>query len=90
MNFWICRPPIFDIIEEEFREFLQDDNLIKNSELYIPNTIQNLMQQGLVKVKVVPSQDQWFGVTYASDREVAVASLQEKTDNGKYPTPLWK
>lgn len=90
MNFWICRPPIFDIIEEEFRAFLQDDHLIKTSELYIPSTIQNLMQQGLVKVKVVPSQDQWFGVTYASDREVAVGSLQEKTDSGKYPTPLWK
>ncbi len=89
MNFWICRPQIFDVIETEFREFLADDHMIKTSELYIPKTIQNLLQQGLVNVKVVPSQDNWFGVTYASDREVAVASLQEKTDNGKYPTPLW-
>lgn len=89
MNFWICRPQIFDVIETEFREFLADDHMIKTSELYIPKTIQSLLQQGLVNVKVVPSQDNWFGVTYASDREVAVASLQEKTDNGKYPTPLW-
>lgn len=90
MNFWICRPQIFDIIETEFREFLEDDHLIKTSELYIPSTIQNLMQQGLVNVKVLPSQDNWFGVTYASDREIAVASLQEKTNSGKYPSPLWK
>ena len=89
MNFWICRPQIFDVIETEFREFLADDHMIKSSELYIPRTIQNLLQQGLVTVKVVPSQDNWFGVTYASDREMAVASLQEKTNNGKYPSPLW-
>lgn len=89
MNFWICRPQIFAVIEEEFREFLEDDHLIKTSELYIPKTIQNLLQEGKVTVKVVPAQDNWFGVTYASDREVAVASLQEKTDSGKYPSPLW-
>lgn len=89
MNFWICRPEIFDVIEEEFREFLEDKHLIKTSELYIPKTIQNLLQEGEVTVKVVPSQDHWFGVTYASDREVAVASLKEKTDSGKYPSPLW-
>lgn len=89
MNFWVCRPGIFDVIEEEFREFLEDDHMIKTSELYIPKTIQNLLQEGKVTVKVVPSQDNWFGVTYASDREVAVASLQEKTESGKYPSPLW-
>ncbi len=90
MNFWICRPQIFDVIESEFREFLDDDHMIKTSELYIPKTIQNLLLQGLVDVKVLPSQDNWFGVTYASDREIAVENLRQKTDSGKYPSPLWK
>lgn len=90
MNFWVCRPSIFDVIESEFREFLEDDHLIKTSELYIPKTIQNLLQADKAKVKVVPSQDNWFGVTYASDREIAVNNLQQKTDSGKYPSPLWK
>lgn len=90
MNFWVCRPSIFKVIENEFRTFLEDDHLIKTSELYIPKTIQHLLQIGQAKVKVVPSQDNWFGVTYASDREIAVKSLQQKTDSGKYPSPLWK
>ncbi|WP_430908177.1 nucleotidyltransferase family protein [Maribacter sp. 2-571] len=89
MNFWICRPSIFNVIEEEFRTFLQDDHLIKTSELYIPKTIQTMLKDGLAKVKVVPTKDQWFGVTYASDREVAVESLQQKTDAGQYVSPLW-
>ena len=28
-------------------------------------------------------------VTYASDRETAVASLKQKTAEGQYITPLW-
>lgn len=90
MNFWICRPSIFDVIENEFREFLEDDHMIKTSELYIPKTIQNLLQEGKARVKVVPSQDTWFGVTYASDRKMAVNSLQEKTNKGQYVSPLWQ
>ncbi|NHF58486.1 UTP--glucose-1-phosphate uridylyltransferase [Flavobacteriaceae bacterium TP-CH-4] len=89
MNFWICRPSIFGVIETEFREFLQDDQLVKTGELYIPKTVQKMLKDGLAKVKVVPAQDQWFGVTYASDRETAVASLKQKTAEGQYITPLW-
>ncbi len=90
MNFWICRPSIFEVIETEFREFLQDDHMIKTSELYIPKTVQKMLKDGLAEVKVVPSQGQWFGVTYASDREVAVASLAQKTSEGQYISPLWQ
>lgn len=89
MNFWICRPPIFDVIENEFIEFLEDDNRVKTSELYIPATIQNLLQAEEAIATVVPSQDNWFGVTYASDREIAVKSLQDKTNQGQYESPLW-
>lgn len=90
MNFWICKPSIFAKIESEFRTFLADGELGMKSELYIPKTIQEMLQAGEIDVKVVPSEGDWFGVTYSSDRETAVADLQEKTDAGKYDTPLWK
>lgn len=89
MNFWICKPSIFDKIESEFRNFLSNEELAKTSELYIPKTVQEMLQAGEIEVKVVPSGGEWFGVTYASDREVAVTHLQEKTDEGQYVSPLW-
>ncbi|MGB7393136.1 MAG: sugar phosphate nucleotidyltransferase [Pricia sp.] len=89
MNFWICKPSIFDKIESDFRGFLADDDLGAKSELYIPKIIQDMLQADEIEVKVVPSEGDWFGVTYASDREVAVAELQRKTDAGKYDSPLW-
>lgn len=89
MNFWICKPSIFDKIEKDFRTFLADDALAQTSELYIPKIIQDMLQGGDISVKVVPSDGEWFGVTYASDREKAVAYLQQKTTEGDYVSPLW-
>ena len=89
MNFWVCKPSIFDAIEAEFRAFLKDDDRVQNSELYLPLTIQEMLQADKVAVKVVPSDGEWFGVTYASDREKAVSYLQQKTSEGDYITPLW-
>ncbi len=89
MNFWVCRPSIFDKIESEFRIFLKDDDRIANSELYIPLMIQEMLQANEIEVKCIPSGGDWFGVTYASDKEKAMNSLKEKSDSGKYPAPIW-
>jgi len=90
MNFWVCKPSIFDKIENDFRTFLADDELAKTGELYIPKIVQDMLQAGDISVKVVPSGGEWFGVTYASDREKAVDFLQEKTSVGDYISPLWQ
>ncbi|WP_273565523.1 nucleotidyltransferase family protein [Maribacter halichondriae] len=89
MNFWVCKPSIFDKIEKDFRRFLADDELAKSGELYIPKIVQDMLQAGDISVKVVPSDGEWFGVTYASDREKAVDFLQQKTGENDYVSPLW-
>lgn len=89
MNFWVCKPSIFEKIESDFRGFLADDESAKKGELYIPKIVQDMLQAGDISVKIVPSGGEWFGVTYASDRENAVAFLQKKTKEGDYVSPLW-
>ncbi|HEA22866.1 hypothetical protein LCGC14_1105200 [marine sediment metagenome] len=89
MNFWICKPSIFEKIESDFRNFLASTELGMKSELYIPKIIQDMLQAEQIEVKIVPSESDWFGVTYASDREKAVSELQQQTDEGKYVSPLW-
>ena len=90
MNYWICRPSIFKAIEQDLKSFLQKGENLEKGEIYIPFVIQEMVQRNEVVVKVVPSGGKWFGVTYASDREMAVSQLQETTDKGGYPAPLWK
>ena len=90
MNFWICRPSIFNKIESEFRIFLNDKERIASGELYIPLMIQEMLQANEIEVKCIPSGGDWFGVTYASDKQKAMDSLQEKTNEGQYIAPLWQ
>jgi NDP-sugar pyrophosphorylase family protein len=89
MNFWVCQPMLFSEIEVYFSQFLRDKELVKNSEVYLPAVIQELIAKNKVSVTVLPSGGKWFGVTYANDRELAVKELTEMTKNTIYPSPLW-
>ena len=42
------------------------------------------------KVKVLTSNDSWFGVTYKEDKPSVVAKIQSLKDNGTYPDELFK
>ena len=89
MNFWVCRPSIFAQIEQDIRTFLEDEENVKGSEVYLPFVIQEMLQENKTSVTVIPSDSKWFGVTYADDKEKAMDQLKEMTSDGSYRTPLW-
>jgi len=51
--------------------------------------VQEMLQAKEIAVKCIPSGGDWFGVTYASDKEKAMESLSNKTKEGQYQSPLW-
>lgn len=89
MNYWICRPSLFKVIEDDLRNFIEKGENLEKGEIYIPFVIQEMVQSGKTTVKVIPSSGKWFGVTYASDREAAVTELAHMTKDGDYISPLW-
>ena len=40
-------------------------------------------------MKVLPTGDRWYGVTYAEDKPMVVAALKAMTASGLYPDGLW-
>ena len=92
MNMWGFTPSFLDEIEKGFAAFL--DNAFKTNplkgEYFLPFVVQNLLTADRATVKVLTSPDKWYGVTYAADKPVIVAALQEKTAQGLYPDGLWK
>ncbi len=90
MNMWGLTPGFIDILKEGFEAFLRD---IKpgdlKAEYLLPTVIGGLLQEGKVSVKVLPTADQWFGVTYAEDRESVVKAFQKLTETGVYGAGLW-
>ena len=89
MNFWICNTDIFDYIEEYFKKFLEDERNLNKNEIYLPFVAQEMMSEGLIKIKAIKSDSDWFGVTYFQDKDYAVNALKSYTISKLYPSPLW-
>lgn len=89
MNLWGLRPDIFGHLEALFREFLDIHGGELKSEFYIPSVIDRLITDRLSKVKVLTSNDPWFGVTYPEDKPVVVGGIRRQVEEGAYPERLW-
>ena len=92
MNMWGFTPVFLKEIADRFPEFL-DNKVPQNpakAEFFLPMTISQLLEENKAKVKVLKTADKWYGVTYAEDKPMVVAALQEMTRQGLYPDGLWK
>lgn len=88
MNLWGFTPAIFPHLSDSFGRFLSDKGHEPGSEFYIPTAIDTMMTQGIAHVRVLPSQDRWFGVTYREDKEVVQKAIADLVSSGIYPSPL--
>lgn len=78
MNMWGLTPEIFPVLEEGFQEFLESlESGEGKKEYLLPDIIDRLLREEKARVKVLWSQDQWFGVTYQEDREWVEKGLRE-------------
>jgi NDP-sugar pyrophosphorylase family protein len=89
MNYWGFSPRVFDQLRENFEKFLEQNAADLKAECYIPNTVGELVKAGKTRVKVLHSQDSWFGVTYREDRPRVIESVRRLIANGQYPERLW-
>jgi hypothetical protein len=89
MNYWGFTPKIYAQLREHFNEFLKANGNDLKKECYIPNTVNEIIVAGEGKVKVLKSNDPWFGVTYREDHPTVVANIQRLVKEGKYPKKLW-
>lgn len=89
MNFWGLHPTVLGEIESQFRAFVEANLNAPKAEFYIPLVINNLIKSGKINLKVLRSDSQWYGVTYAADKEIVQSALQGFCAKGVYPSPLW-
>jgi hypothetical protein len=84
MNMWGLTPDIFDYLLEDFKIFLKDNLAEPKKEFYIPLEIDSLIKRGEKKVKILSSDDRWYGVTYREDKQGVVDAIAEMTAKGMY------
>ena len=92
MNFWGFTRSFIDEMENRFPAFL-DKSMVENpmkGEYFLPGVVDQLIKEDKATVRVLTSEDKWYGVTYKEDKQGVVDALQSMKDKGLYPEKLWK
>lgn len=89
MNMWGFLPDYFHIAEEQFRQFLAASSEERDAEYYIPTLVDHLISTGQKRVRVIPSDSQWFGVTFKEDKPEVKRKLQNLINSNVYPGRIW-
>ena len=91
MNMWGLTPEFVDLLDAGFVEFFEKAapaNPLK-AEYLLPIYIDELLHADKVSVKVLPTHDKWFGVTYAEDKQTVIDSFARLVADGVYEKDLF-
>ncbi|MDR0453040.1 MAG: hypothetical protein LBH15_08360 [Treponema sp.] len=89
MNCWGFPAGIFPALRRYFDEFLAEKAKDIKGECYLPMAADWFVKNGLLDIKALEADSEWFGVTYKEDRELAVNRISRLVEQGVYPPSLW-
>lgn len=82
MNMWGLQPGFMDVLEDGFDEFLAAGG---EGEYLLPTIIGGLLDSKECTVKVLKSNDTWYGMTYKEDGPAVRESIEGLVESGLYP-----
>ena len=91
MNMWGLTPDFLDVLEQGFKEFFEKEvpgNPLK-AEYLIPIFIGELLEQRKMSVKVLKTNDTWYGMTYHEDVAAVKDSFKKMLEDGVYKADLF-
>ena len=88
MNMFGFTPKVLELFNENFKEFL-DNNDLMTSEYLVPVEINNYLKKKLINVKVIKTTSKWYGITYKEDLNILKDEINKLVNNGVYPKDLW-
>lgn len=91
MNMWGLTLDFLKTLEEGFKEFFEKEvpaNPLK-AEYRIPTFIGELLSEGKMSVKVLRTNDTWYGMTYKEDVAAVKERFSKMLENGTYKGELF-
>jgi dTDP-glucose pyrophosphorylase len=89
MNLWGFKPSCYDFLGKEFRNFINKYGMDLKSELDIPTSVDKFVKNGEITIKILMSNERWFGVTYREDKPFVVESIKKMIRKGIYPARIY-
>lgn len=88
MNFWCYPIEFMNVLKRGFSEFLANMENPLTDEYLLPIIADEMLKTG-VEFSVLPTNDQWFGVTYQEDKQTVVDSFKTLIESGVYHNNLY-
>lgn len=88
MNMWGFHTSFFAHLREGFAIFLARNGQDSRSEYYLPTAVNDLVNAGRARVRILSTPEAWCGVTYQQDRLQVINYLRGLVENGTYPSKL--
>ncbi|MDT8436208.1 MAG: NTP transferase domain-containing protein [Gemmatimonadota bacterium] len=88
MNLWGFTPAIFPLLRERFGAFLAAHGEDPGREFALSRAIGDIIRTGEASVTVLPSEEPWFGLTFAADRERVERRIAALVEAGALPPSL--
>lgn len=89
MNIWGFTPAIFAALESNFAAFLQKNVGSRSAEFVLPTFVGHLLRDGCAEIRMLPTEEHWFGVTYQEDVPTVERAFADLFAAGIYPQPLF-
>jgi hypothetical protein len=84
MNMWGFTADIFGYLYDNFVNFLKENLEVPKSECFLPMAVAELIDRKEKNVRVLASEDKWYGVTYKEDKDAVVAAVSALEQQGLY------
>lgn len=91
MNFWGFQPSMLAALERQFPLFLEKMLPVDpiKCEFYLPVAADALIQTGKATVRMLQTDEAWYGVTYREDLPSVQAAIASMHAAGRYPDVLF-
>jgi NDP-sugar pyrophosphorylase family protein len=92
MNLWTFRHSMLEQLRTRFSAYLTENLPINplKCEYFLPLVPNALIREGTGSVRLLETDERWFGVTYHDDLVQVQAAVQAMRQSGKYPEKLWQ
>lgn len=90
MNMWGMGPEVLPALEEGFLRFFRENATdLEKAEFLIPVFVDGLLKENRATVKMLPTADRWFGVTYKEDKPAVCQAFQKLYAENAYGSVLF-
>ncbi len=80
---------VFSHLQIYFEKFIREQSQNLKAELYLPNVVNDIIKCHAARVKILRTDEDWFGVTHKEDKAKVTRKIEELVEKGIYPKNLW-